>query len=264
MVQDVSDAERLMVKIADCKDEIEAAQELRYEVFYCEQKATPTDAQVRYRRDFDQYDESADHLIVIDPAISDRMKRVVGTYRLLRHGAANSSERIYSASEYDVSKLLKRSLRLLELGRSCVAKSHRNRQTIHLLWQAIAEYIAEHDIDVLFGCASFPGTRLKSLRLPLSYLYHFHLAPLEMRPRALDERFIEMNQIPKQLISIPEARFAMPPLIKGYIRLGAHIGDGAVIDHDFATVDVCIVLSRAQINARYGRHYQRSRGALSS
>ena len=257
-----ADAERLIVKIADNNDEIDAAQALRYEIFYCEQAATATAEQARRKRDFDHYDGVADHLIVIDPAIVDKSAQVVGTYRLLRHGQAKTSDGIYSAGEYDISRILNRGSKLLELGRSCVAKSHRNRQTINLLWQAIAEYIDRHNIDILFGCASFPGTQLENLRLPLSYLYHFHLAPSEIRPRALDGRFVEMNQIPKHHISEREARFAIPPLIKGYIRLGAQIGNGAVIDHDFATVDVCIVLSRAQINAGYGRHYQMSRGAV--
>ena len=252
----------LIAKLAETPAEIDAAQALRYRVFFEERDAKATPRQAALRRDIDPFDEVADHLIVVDSSIADASRRVVGTYRLLRHGAAARADGIYTAGEYDVTRLLNRGLRLLELGRSCVAKSHRTRHTINLLWHAIATYIDDHRIDLLFGCASFPGTDPLTLRLPLSYLYHYHLAPSRMRPRAVEARFVEMNRLAKSEISTREALFAMPPLIKGYIRLGAHIGDGAVIDPDFGTVDVCIVLSREQIDARYGRHYRGARKAL--
>ncbi len=249
--------DNVMVRLARSRQEIEAAQHLRYKVFYEEYKAVPTPEMQTLRRDFDAYDDVADHLVVVDESIADPDQRIVGTYRLLRQEAANRFGRFYTSGEYDISALTSTDASLLELGRSCVLADYRTRPVLQLLWQGITDYMLDHNVELMFGCASLHGTDVESLALPLSYLYHYHLAPSELRPKALPELHVDMNLMPKDSID-PKAAFVMlPPLIKGYLRLGASIGDGAVIDRQFNTTDVCIVMPMSQVTARYRKHYAR-------
>ncbi len=149
---------------------------------------------------------------------------------------------------------------ILELGRSCVHADYRTGATMQLLWRGISEYVLHYDIELLFGCASLPGTRSEDMALPLSYLFHHHLAPPALRPRALDERYVAMNIMPAGEIDRRLALAALPPLVKGYLRLGGFVGDGAVVDHEFNTTDVCIVVKTDLVTERYFRHYTREEG----
>lgn len=245
-------------RLATSPDEIREAQELRYKVFYEEYGATPTPQIKQERRDFDEFDTVADHLVVLarDPARPDR-ETIVGTYRLLRQEIAEKHGRFYSGDEYDIAPLLRSGQRLLELGRSCVLAEYRTRPILNLLWQGIADYITEHDLDLLFGCASFQGTDIEAIAPQLSYLHHFHATPEDLRPVALPERYVDMNLVPKEEINERRAFAALPPLIKGYLRLGASIGEGAVIDAQFNTTDVCIVVQKKLLTERYRKYYER-------
>lgn len=246
---------QITVRLAESDAEIEAAQKLRYRVFYEEYKAQSTPEITAQKRDFDEYDPIADHLVVIDH--DGGPHNIVGTYRLLRREKADTLGHFYSSQEYDLSQLLESGASLLELGRSCVLPNYRAGSVLQLLWQGIATYIMDHKIDLMFGCASLHSTNLEELAHPLSYMYHYHLAPQGLRPRAVDGRFIDMNIIPKDSID-PKAVFtALPPLIKGYLRVGALIGDGAVIDPIFNTTDVCIVAQSHMVTKRYRDHYER-------
>lgn len=247
----------ISVRLAQDAAEIEAAQHLRYRVFYEEYAATPSPEMARSRKDFDGYDEVADHLVVVDELIKDPRQRIVGTYRLLRQEAADKFGQFYTCSEYDITPLMNSGTTLLELGRSCVLADYRTRPVLQLLWQGITDYMLDHGIGLMFGCASLPGTDAAALAAPLSYLYHFHLAPPELRPRALQGRYVDMDMLSRDNLN-PRALFsALPPLVKGYLRLGAYVGDGAVIDHQFNTTDVCIVLPMQQVAARYRKFYGR-------
>lgn len=247
--------EQITVRLAMTEAEIEAAQKLRYRVFYEEYKAQPTDEILALKRDFDDYDAYADHLIVIDH--EGGANNIVGTYRLLRREKADEYGHFYSSQEYDLTQLLNSGASLLELGRSCVLPDYRAGSVLQLLWQGIANYIMDHKIDLMFGCASLHSTDIEALAGPLSYMYHYHLAPNGLRPRAVEGRFIEMNMIPKDELD-PRAMFAaLPPLIKGYLRIGALIGDGAVVDSVFNTTDVCIVAQSHMVTKRYRNHYER-------
>jgi putative hemolysin len=130
--------------------------------------------------------------------------------------------------------------------------------TMQALWRGIASYVFAHNIDLMFGCASLPGIDPDALALPLSYLYHNHLAPQEFRPRALPGLFTEMNRMPADAINPKRALVALPPLVKGYLRLGGFIGDGAVIDHQFNTTDVCVIVKTDLVTDKYFRHYDRT------
>jgi putative hemolysin len=248
--------DRIIVRLAESDAEIEAAQKLRYRVFYEEYKAQPTPEITALRKDFDEYDSFADHLVVID--LEGGLHNIVGTYRLIRREKAEQhGSSFYSSHEYDLSQLLNSGASLLELGRSCVLPDYRAGSVLQLLWQGIANYIMDHKIDLMFGCASLHSTDIDELAGPLSYMYHHHLAPNGLRPRAVDGRFIDMNVIPKDELN-PRAMFAaLPPLIKGYLRIGALIGDGAVVDPVFNTTDVCIVAQSHMVTKRYRDHYER-------
>lgn len=267
----------LEVRVAETEAEVRAAQRLRYEVFYEEMSAQANARMAAERRDFDRFDAFADHLLVIDhsriPAdYSGRdvpQEAVVGTYRLMRQEVAEARGGFYTANEFDIEPWVKASgpgTRFLELGRSCVHKDHRSRPTLELMWHAIVSYLVHYELDVMFGCASLEGTDPDELALPLSFMHHFcqgdGSAP---NVRARDELYVNMNRIPKDDVEAKKGLRALPPLIKGYLRAGATIGDGAVVDQQFGTTDVLIIFPASQINDRYrdkfGKGDMRSDGA---
>lgn len=247
----------LEVRLAETDAEVELAQRLRYRVFYEEMSAIPSPAMREARRDFDKFDEVCDHLLVIDRALheDDGQPAVVGTYRLTRDVDAKRIGGFYTASEYVIDDMLARlaaDSRLLELGRSCILKAYRTKPgTMQLLWRGVMAYVARFSIDLLFGCASLHGTDPDALALPLSYLHHFHHVPANVPVCARPELYVPMNRMPKEAIDLKEALRALPPLMKGYIRAGAGIGDGAVIDRQFGTTDVLIYLPVADIHPKY-------------
>jgi putative hemolysin len=257
----------LEVRLAQTAAEVRQAQKLRYRVFYQEGSAIPNPARLLARRDIDGYDTICDHLLVLDHAARERSAlhrpTVVGTYRLLRQPLAEDYGGFYTAGEFDIGPLIARhnNLQFLELGRSCVLAPYRNKRTVELLWHGIYAYILQNRCDVMFGCASLDGTEPKRLALPLSFLHHYAAAPEPWRAHALPGRYVEMNRISREVINPKGALRALPPLIKGYLRLGAYIGDGAVVDHEFGTTDVLIVLPVSAIKQRYFDHFDLSRRA---
>lgn len=247
----------LGVRIATTPEELDAVQALRYRVFYDEMGAIPDPVTARVHRDIDAYDAVADHLLVVDHMIGSGPEAVVGTYRLIRQNAASRIGRFYSADEYDLSTILAFPGTLLELGRSCVGRAHRGRATMQLLWRGIAAYVNLHGIDLMFGCASLPGIDPDENAAQLTYLYAHHLAPPEIRPRALQSRFVEMQRIDPTLLDGRRTLARLPPLVKGYLRLGGFVGDGAVIDTQFNTTDVAVVVKTELVTQKYLRHYER-------
>ena len=250
-------AGNLGVRIAATPAEIDAVQALRYRVFYNEMGATADPETARIGRDRDRFDSIADQLIVVDHAIDAGADGVVGTYRLIQREAAAQLGRFYSADEYDITPILDFPGRILELGRSCVDAAYRNRVAMQLLWRGIAAYVFHYQIDLMFGCASLPGTDPDALATELTYLYQNHLAPPALRPRAVPHRFVEMRRLRPELVDSRRAVTQMPPLIKGYLRLGGFVGDGAVIDSQFNTTDVAIVVKTDLVTDKYYRHYER-------
>ncbi|MDI2091727.1 GNAT family N-acetyltransferase [Commensalibacter oyaizuii] len=247
----------LGVRLAESAAEKDAARALRYRVFYEEMGAKPSEQAIRTKRDYDDFDEYADYLLVIDHNKTDVMERVVGTYRLLPQDKAESIGKFYSNGEYDLSILQEYPGKLLEVGRSCVAPAYRGRAAMQLLWEGIAFYIFIHHIDILFGCASLPGTNLDDHAEGLTYLYHTHLAPPALRVPALPERYVEMQRLDPHHLDHRRALIRLPPLIKGYLRLGGYVGDGAVIDEQFNTTDVAVIVKTELFADKYYRHYER-------
>ncbi|MBV9347877.1 MAG: GNAT family N-acetyltransferase [Pseudolabrys sp.] len=251
----------LEVRLAQTAAEVRKAQKLRYRVFYQEGGAVADPGRLFARRDVDAFDAICDHLLVLDHDATDlaakRGPAVVGTYRLLRQPLAEDYGGFYSADEFDIAPLIAKHprLRFLELGRSCVLAPYRNRRTMELLWYGIWKYLHQYQLDVMFGCASLEGTDPERLKLPLSFMHHYSRAPDNWRAQALPERYVEMNRMSKEAIDPKAALRALPPLIKGYLRLGCYIGDGAVIDRQFGTTDVLIILPVAALTARYVQHF---------
>ncbi|MBV8704588.1 MAG: GNAT family N-acetyltransferase [Acetobacteraceae bacterium] len=250
-------AGNLGVRLAAGPDEIDAVQALRFRIFYGEMGAVPDRLGAASRRDRDRYDFRADHLLVIDHAIGPGPEGIVGTYRLIRPDAAAALGGFYSASEYDISRIERFPGRILELGRSCVDAAYRNRAVMQLLWRGIAAYVFHRRIGLMFGCASLPGTNPDAAAAELTYLYENHLAPPGLRPRALPHRYVEMRRLRASDLEPRRALAQLPPLIKGYLRLGGFVGDGAVIDEQFNTTDVAIVVKTDLVTEKYYRHYER-------
>ena len=247
----------LEVRLAETEGEVEQAQRLRYSVFYREMSAIPSPQMRESGRDFDKFDEVCDHLLVVDRAAHDEdgQPLVVGTYRLTREQDAKRAGGFYTASEYDIALMLNgvpAGTKFLELGRSCILKSYRSRPgTMQLLWKGLLAYVARFDIDLMFGCASLAGTDPDTLNMPLSYLHHFHLMPKNLMVRARPELYVDMNRQPLDATPPREGLRSLPPLLKGYVRAGCCIGDGAVIDRQFGTIDVFIYFPMSGIDARY-------------
>jgi putative hemolysin len=251
----------LEIRLAAKAKDVRRAQKLRYRVFYQEMSAIP-DAKTRLaRRDIDAFDAICEHLLVLDhdgdPAEPRTKPRVVGTYRLLRQEVAERHGGFYSAGEFAVGDLFARhpNLRFMELGRSCVLAPYRNKRTVELLWHGIWAYVLDHRVDVMFGCASLDGTDPAKLAHVLSYLHHFHATPEAWATGAVLRKRVAVNLLAKQDVDAKAAWRALPPLIKGYLRLGAMVGEDAVVDRQFGTTDVLIVLPVAGISGRYIQHF---------
>jgi len=248
----------LEVRLAKSQEEIGVAQEIRYRVFFEELGARSSTASETDRRDSDRFDDVCDHLLVFDKSLPgpDR-DQIVGTYRLLRQEQAKASGGFYSNDEFELDALVARhpGRNFLELGRSCVLPPYRTKRTIELLWQGIWAYCRLHSIDVMTGCASFHGTDPAAHAQALSLLAHNYRADGDWSVKAIPSRFHRMDILPPDQIDLKRAASELPPLVKGYLRLGAKFGEGCVVDIPFDTIDVLVVLPVEWITARYLNYY---------
>jgi L-ornithine Nalpha-acyltransferase len=250
------------VRLATTPDDLRAAQRLRYQVFVQELGGDGPLVDHKARMERDAFDPFFDHLVLVDRRLDPAdLAHVIGAYRVLPSDRRAAAGRFYSETEYDLTPLIASGRKLLELGRSCVHADHRGGTSMFHLWNGLAEYVLDRGIEVLFGVASFHGTDIAALAEPLSYLHHHHLAPPEMRVRALPPHRQEMGLIPEGRVDRRAAMAATPALIKAYLRLGGFVGDGAWIDHDFNTTDVCLVMDTGQMSARHRDFYIRKQGA---
>ena len=257
----------LETRLAQNSREIEAAQRVRYRVFVEEMGAQVGPDLAEQRREIDSWDAYCDHLLVLDRSLEgDTEDQIVGTYRILRHEVAMAHGGFYSSSEFEVGKLVDNhpDKRFMELGRSCVLPPYRSKRTVELLWQGCWAYALRFQIDVMFGCASFPGVQPEVHALALSFLNNSVVAKGEWEVAARPELYREMDLMPSEAVNPKRALLALPPLIKGYLRLGAMIGKGAVVDHAFNTTDVLIVLPISSISGRYVSYYGADAGRFAS
>lgn len=236
------------LRLARDAADIRFAQHLRYEVFVEEMGGDGPLVDHGARLERDAFDDRADHLLLFDKAAAGAP--VVGVYRLLRSDRVRPGEGFYSSKEYDLSPLTGSGRKLLELGRSCVHPDYRGGPALMRLWQGLLAYVERHEIEVVFGVASFRGTDPGPIAPALSLLHHRHLAPPELRLRAIGENARSMDLIPEAEIDRSAAMRAVPALIKAYLRLGGFVGEGAWIDHEFNTTDVGIVVDMARVPDR--------------
>lgn len=249
------------LRLARDDRDLRAAQRLRYEVFVAELGGNGPMVDHAARLEADRFDPYFDHLLLIDTRRDgDRLEDVVGVYRLLPCDRVAAAGGFYSETEYDLTRLKASGRRLLELGRSCVHRDYRGGTAMYHLWNALADYVLDRGIEVMFGTASFHGTDVASLRAPLAYLFHHHLAPPDLRVVARPPHRLDMNLLPPDRIDRRTAMAATPALIKAYLRLGGFVGDGAWIDHDFNTTDVCLLMDTGRMSEKHRQYYQRKSG----
>jgi putative hemolysin len=248
----VQAAAEFEVRLACTPEDLLAAQRLRYDVFVRELGGGGALVDHDAGLERDRFDPFFDHLLLIDT----NRDAVVGVYRVMSNEKAIEAGGFYSEAEYDLSLLKASGRRLLELGRSCLHADYRGGAGMHRLWSGLARYVTEHQIDVLFGVASFHGTQIDRISGPLSLLHHRHLAHEELRVKALSNSFKNMNLIKESQLDRRSAMMQMPSLIKAYLRLGGCVGEGAYVDHTFNTVDVCLIMDTQQMNARQKRFYK--------
>jgi L-ornithine Nalpha-acyltransferase len=248
------------VRFARNDEDLKASQRLRYEVFISELGGDGDLVDHDARLEADQFDPSFEHLMLLDRARPGGVtEQTVGVYRLLSGANAGQAGRFYSESEYDLSVLKNSGRKLLELGRSCLHLDYRGGMAMYYLWNALADYVTEHEVEILFGVASFHGTDIAALRAPLSLLHHRHLAPEKIRVKARQSHYQNMNLVAEDQLDRRRAMLATPALIKAYLRMGGTVGEGAFVDHDFNTTDVCLILDTEAANARQKSFYSRGR-----
>jgi putative hemolysin len=231
-------------------EHIRNAQQLRYRIFFEEMSGKSSPSSSSTKLDVDEYDSLCDHMIVYDQRESPA--KAIGTYRFLRSEFVSKIGKFYTETEFDLSNLLANYRgRVVEVGRSCIDSNYRKGAVIKLLWSAIALYLEKYNLDLMFGCASFPGDNPQVHAASLSYLHHYHLIAPEITPVPLPHVQASFALLPKENINEKRAFASLPPLIKGYLRLGGKVGEGAVIDHNVNTTDVCIIVKKEDIGQRY-------------
>jgi len=244
----------LTVRIATSPEEVEAAQRLRYDVFCEELGGSAKPVEGLSEIDTDEFDEVCDHLLVIHTH-DDGRQDVVGTYRLLRGEVMPKIGRFYTEGEFDISALKNFDGNIMELGRSCVRKEFRTRPTIQLLWRGIGAYVSHYDVGLMFGCVSFAGCNVEEHRQALQYLRQFHSAPDDLTLVSLPQHYTPMDGTPLSDAEAKAAFKSLPVLIKGYLRLGGMIGDGAFLDTEFNTTDVGILVRFDTVGEKYLSRY---------
>ena len=253
------------VRLTRNKDERRQVRQLRYDVFVEEEGASATEEQRALREEYDAYDRYAEYLGVFHNG------KIVGTYRIIDRNAAEKMGGFYTENEFNISKIKNVGGNIAEMSRACVAREYReNALVMRLLWAGLGEHVMRRKIAVLFGVASWVGTKPVESAQAISYLYYNHLSPLGLRATVLSENFADgvnpklarMNILPREFIDEDDARRQMTPLIKGYLRLGATFGKGVFIDKPFNTYDVFVMVQTKKIDAAYQKHFLGRENAL--
>lgn len=238
----------LEVRLAESSDEIAQAIAVRASVFG---HATSINN--------DRFDAFCDHLIVVDNelTVDSNCGKVVATYRLLTSAKAAAAGSFYSQNEFDVKTLIERhpGLKFLEFGRSCVLPNYRNKRTIELLWAGSWKYVLDNSIDVMFGCASFSGAEPKRHTQALRFLTQQASASGKWQVHANKDQATSFNFSERDQIDMKSALRELPTIIKGYLRLGAVFSTQAVIDKEFDTTDVLVIMPVDQLNPKYVKYY---------
>ena len=251
----ILESENYSIKLAETKSELKQAQALRYSVFYKEKKAKPTFTKKIIKLDYDKIDKYADHLIVLDK--KNTKNKIVGTYRLIRGDVAKLFGGYYSSSEFNLINITNnyKDKHILELGRSCVHQDYRNGSIMNLLWKAIAEYVKLYDIKILMGCASFSGIEPTKYSDELSYLRQNFCLPEHLSVESLDKNIYPVYKLKENNSNQLRIFAKLPPLLKGYLRIGGKVSHNFYVDHNFNTIDLCVVVNTSDIDKKYRKKY---------
>ena len=246
-----------LIKLVEKKTELKKAQALRYSVFYKEKKAKPSIPKKILGLDYDKSDKFADHLIVIDKGSTAPKNKIIGTYRLIRGDVSANFGGFYTSSEFNLSNILNsyKLSQILELGRSCVHKDYRNGTVMNLLWKAIAEYVKLYNIKIMLGCASFSGTDIMKVTNELSYLRENFSLPEDLSVESLDNNIYPVYKKTKSNINNFRIFAKLPPLIKGYLRVGGKVSDSFYVDYNFNTIDLCVIVKTDNIDNKYKKKF---------
>jgi putative hemolysin len=251
----ILESENYSIKLAETKSELKQAQALRYSVFYKEKKAKPTFTKKIIKLDYDKIDKYADHLIVLDK--KNTKNKIVGTYRLIRGDVAKLFGGYYSSSEFNLINITNnyKDKHILELGRSCVHQDYRNGSIMNLLWKAIAEYVKLYDIKILLGCASFSGIEPTKYSDELSYLRQNFCLPEHLSVESFDKNIYPVYKLKENNSNQLRIFAKLPPLLKGYLRIGGKVSHNFYVDHNFNTIDLCVVVNTSDIDEKYRKKY---------
>jgi putative hemolysin len=243
-----------VVKVAKDHEELVNALKLRFEIFNRELNEG-LDSSYAIGMDRDNYDDYCDHLIVIDT----RCGKVIGTYRLLLGVVAEKNIGYYSEDEFNMNSIRAIKGEKLELGRSCVHKDYRNAGVINLLWAGIARYIEMHNVGHLFGCASLHTNDPAEVSMIYSYMNTFHRANCEFTVHPFKRLGgVHFSSIVDQKTAFEK----MPPLVKGYLRLGALLCGEPAHDEEFGTTDLFLLLQTEKLISRYKKRFFEDSGEL--
>jgi putative hemolysin len=249
----------LEARLAATGKEVRRAQGLRYRIFFEEGGAIPNPAARLTRRDLCRFDSVCDHLVVVDrmaPA-RDGSPSVVGVYRLLRQDVAERNFGFYSSREFEVERLIARhpGMRFLEVGRACIAETHRGRRVLELLWRGLWAYARHHAIDAMIGCASLPGADPRAHAATIRWLAASGGDPSwRVAPRS-DRRFTRDDDGARRGLDARALARRLPPLVKGYWRLGATFSPVPAVDAAFGATDLFVAMPLSDIEARYLKHF---------
>lgn len=247
------ETEHFLVKLAENHEEVEKAQRLRYEIFNLEQGRGLKNAE-KYGIDFDEFDEYCLHLLTLEKPSG----KVVGTYRAHMGCIANSAKGFYSSKEYEIHGLYNIADKCLELGRTCVAPEHRSGTAISLLWGGITELMVRANLTYMLGCVSLEGTDPKIGWALYEYISRKGLVSKDFtvipRPGFKVKRPAE-REIEKVLADETSLKKSIPPIFKGYLRLGALICGEPAFDREFGTIDFFILVDIRKVPLRYRRHF---------
>ena len=249
IIPEAAKAGRYQVRFAGNQAEIEAAQALRYRVFYEEKHGQPNDEMVANKRDIDQWDANGFHIIVLDTHALDtdaldagakQSNKIVGTARLFHKDCLKPEQHFYTEETFNLDKLHARFSNSVEISRFVIDPAGRGGAILMLLWKYGMNFIRSNNIQVVFGCASFSGADVNKHRPILNYLYENHLAPESLCPVPKTNDYIDLETLFQPNADWADAQRSIPTLLRGYIKLGAKISDAAIIDPAFNTVYVSI------------------------
>jgi len=235
----------LVAYITQDPADIQQAYQLRHRVF-----SQAFNAQLNAQEpgmDKDLFDDACHHLIVKDADSN----RIVAYSRIITSDIAQQHHGFYTASEFDLSGIMDDQKRYMEIGRTCVSDEHRTGSAIALLWGQIGQFMLEHNIDCLIGCASIPfanGSR-QTLAV-IDYLCNQYFTQDTLR-------VIPKHPLPPLKNSLDGKAF-VPPLLKAYLRMGCKVCGEAHWDKDFNVADVLVLLEKENINMRYVKHFLRA------